>query len=86
MNNPKVSLSVHIQCMASPVPKVRDNAAQTGASDARDARPIPGTPLASPPSYLQGGLASGPLYKRKADSTVTRSLPERRPRLCMRVA
>ncbi len=47
--------------MAGPVPKpeVRDNAAQTGASDAR---PIPGTPLASPPSYLLGGLASGPLY------------------------
>ena len=48
------------QCMAGPVPKVRDNAAQTGASDAR---PIPGTPLAtvaSPPSYLKVGWPPGP--------------------------
>ena len=51
MNDPKAAS----QCMAGPAPKVRDNAAQAGASDAR---PIPGTPLASPPSYLQGGLAS----------------------------
>jgi hypothetical protein len=38
------------QCMAGPVPKVRDNAAQAGASDAR---PIPGTPLASWPTHLR---------------------------------
>ncbi len=36
-------------CGAAAAAKVRDKAAQTGASDGR---PIPGTPLASPPSYL----------------------------------
>ena len=46
--------------MAGQVPKVRDNAAQTGASDAR---PIPGTPLASPPSYLKVGWPPGPFIQ-----------------------
>ena len=53
MNDPKAAS----QCMAGPAPKVRDNAAQAGASDAR---PIPGTPLASPPSYLKVGWPPGP--------------------------
>ena len=47
MNDPKAVS----QCMAGPAPKVRDNAAQAGASDAR---PIPGTPLASPPGPGRG--------------------------------
>ena len=56
MNDPKAAS----QCMAGPAPKVRDNAAQAGASDAR---PIPGTPLASPPSYLKVGWPPGPFHR-----------------------